>query len=597
MAKENEFKFEMSLSVLNHLGRNLYRNFITVLGEAVSNAWDADAQNVRIYVSQEHRSMTIIDDGIGMNNKDFQDKFLTVGYSKREDGAFQTLSGRPYIGRKGIGKLALLSCSEKVHIASRTKDNNIIGGVVDNSLLDKSIRDGHKIGKSGEYTLDTLSDETQGLLAKYVHGTVIYFENLIMDKMNSLEFIKKSLALYFQFSILDPKFRLFVNDEEIVLAHLNDFINQTEIIWNINNFSSAFYSAAKNSENKISEYNVATVLDGLSGFIATANKPSSLKIHGLDGERATIDLYVNGRLREKDLLKHFPTTRIVESYAYGQIHYNALDADPKDDDAFTSNREGILLTDPRSKKLIEELEKIFRKLMDDWDEVRVSKRLSGDPLGKAISTLQERKARELYNEIAKDDLGLAKPKGKKVVEGANAEKIDRWASELEVEAGFNLQAYTRCFQSENLLRRLIAETGRPLTKKEIDRVSDLKKKERVAKEDAKITFEIRKLNNDLSYLEMSDFENITHDKIERTKTIGITFSAKVYKPLRDAVAHTSILTDFAKNRLEAEYGTIKEIVKTKLDCYKKECETKAAQTFKQGMQNNMFDEEILSESK
>ncbi len=36
-----EFTFEISLSVLNHLGRNLYRNFVTVLAEAISNAWDA----------------------------------------------------------------------------------------------------------------------------------------------------------------------------------------------------------------------------------------------------------------------------------------------------------------------------------------------------------------------------------------------------------------------------------------------------------------------------------------------------------------------------------------------------------------------------
>ena len=31
---DDNFKFAISLSVLNHLGRNLYRNFITVLGEA-----------------------------------------------------------------------------------------------------------------------------------------------------------------------------------------------------------------------------------------------------------------------------------------------------------------------------------------------------------------------------------------------------------------------------------------------------------------------------------------------------------------------------------------------------------------------------------
>ena len=30
--QNNNFKFNISLSVLNHLGRNLYRSFATVLG-------------------------------------------------------------------------------------------------------------------------------------------------------------------------------------------------------------------------------------------------------------------------------------------------------------------------------------------------------------------------------------------------------------------------------------------------------------------------------------------------------------------------------------------------------------------------------------
>jgi len=42
----DKFTFEISLSVLNHLGRNLYRSFATVLGEAISNSWDADAKKV-----------------------------------------------------------------------------------------------------------------------------------------------------------------------------------------------------------------------------------------------------------------------------------------------------------------------------------------------------------------------------------------------------------------------------------------------------------------------------------------------------------------------------------------------------------------------
>lgn len=46
--KNKEFTFEISLSVLNHLGRSLYRSFATVLGEAISNSWDADAKTVKI---------------------------------------------------------------------------------------------------------------------------------------------------------------------------------------------------------------------------------------------------------------------------------------------------------------------------------------------------------------------------------------------------------------------------------------------------------------------------------------------------------------------------------------------------------------------
>ena len=47
------YTFNISLSVLNHLGRNLYRSFTTVLGEAISNSWDAEAENVWIYIDKD----------------------------------------------------------------------------------------------------------------------------------------------------------------------------------------------------------------------------------------------------------------------------------------------------------------------------------------------------------------------------------------------------------------------------------------------------------------------------------------------------------------------------------------------------------------
>jgi HSP90 family molecular chaperone len=71
MKQSEQFTFEISLSVLDHLGRNLYRSFATVLGEAISNAWDADAKNVWIDINKKKNSFYIKDDGIGLTALDF----------------------------------------------------------------------------------------------------------------------------------------------------------------------------------------------------------------------------------------------------------------------------------------------------------------------------------------------------------------------------------------------------------------------------------------------------------------------------------------------------------------------------------------------
>ena len=78
-----------------------------------------------------------------------------------------------------------------------------------------------------------------------------------------------------------------------------------------------------------------------------------LKIMTTD-ERVGVDLFVNGRLRERDILKHIPTARLVESYLYGQIHFDALDDNT---DRFTSSREGIVADDPKYQRFLGSFEK------------------------------------------------------------------------------------------------------------------------------------------------------------------------------------------------------------------------------------------------
>ena len=174
---DKEYHFDISLSVLNHLGRNLYRNFITVLGEAISNSWDANAKNVWIVIDQDSSTMAIKDDGDGMTEDDFQKKFLKIGYSRRKDSSNNSVGRqRPFIGRKGIGKLALLSCAKTIEVISKTADTDYVGGAIDNGGLDDAIEADES---SAKYPLGHV-DMTHFELYTVDHekGTVIYFSQL-----------------------------------------------------------------------------------------------------------------------------------------------------------------------------------------------------------------------------------------------------------------------------------------------------------------------------------------------------------------------------------------------------------------------------------
>ena len=537
----NNFSFNISLSVLNHLGRNLYRNIITVIGEAISNAWDADAKNVWITIDRENSTMCIMDDGCGMSTEDFQEKFLKIGYSKRKGENYKSVGGRPYIGRKGIGKLALLSCAKRVHIATKKVESKLIGGIIDNGGLDVAITDDLNPQEDILGELETDFTET---LQPLKHGTLILFESVNEGIFNTVDYIKKAIALYFRFSLIDEEFNIYVNNDIIDENLLSDFSDNTQFLWKINRFSDSFTDSMKNLDettNIPSELNVR-------GYIASVKKPSQLKIRGAQ-EKVTIDLFVNGRLRERDILRHVPTSRIVENYVYGQIHFDDLDIGGNKD-VFTSSREGVISDDPDFLNLLKEIDKIFRNIVEQWDDYRRKHGNDGDPDNKKI-TPKARKAQELFNTTIKDM-------------GSNEEFIrkgsvvEEWARQLAEEAQFNVPSYTECFIAENLLRHYIDYAKEPLSQEAVKEADKWRTTERNNKGAANISYDVRQSNDDIYYLDMGHLANFV-DKVpaDKPKNAGLSRSATVYKPMRDAVGHTSLLTPLAKNQLTLEYENIK----------------------------------------
>lgn len=532
------FNFNISLSVLNHLGRNLYRNVITIIGEAISNSWDADANNVWIQIDRKNNAMGILDDGTGMTPEDFQNKFLKIGYSKRKEGKYKTDSGRPFIGRKGIGKLALLSCAKRIHIATKTDNSGLIGGIIDNSGLDKAINDDLN---AQEYKLEDLNIDFSEQMNKISHGTFIYFDSVNNGMFNTVEYIKKAIALYFRFALLDDNFHIYLNDQEITEDILEELSSNTQFLWTINEINDPLIDLMDHLK-EIKELKSSLTI---RGYIATVEKPSQIKIRGTQ-ERVTIDLFVNGRLREKDILRYMPTARIVENYVYGQIHYDALDTGGTKD-IFTSSREGVISDDPSFKEFLVEIERLFRNIVDEWDKLRRKQDDDGDPDNTSI-TRKARKAQELYNSVLKDftsEKAFANKDG----------QVEKWIQELSEEAQFNILSYTECFIAENLLRKYADYTKLRITKKVQEEADKWKEKETNNKERANISYDIRQSNSSTYYLDMTCLSKWI-DRVDSNEA-GLSRSATKYKPMRDAVGHTSLLTQTAKQQLNVEFENIK----------------------------------------
>ncbi len=560
MKKNQKFKFNISLSILNHLGRGLYRNFITVLGEAISNSWDADANNVCITIDKNKASFIIKDDGVGMTEDDFQNKFLKIGYSKRKESSKST-GDRPYIGRKGIGKLALLSCAEKISVTSKMKDGQYVGGVIDNSELDAAIGNN---STPQDYSLGIIEEAVFGQHKKnHEQGTIIHFEGFNEGIKNRLEYLEKAIALSFQFSLLDKSFNIHLNGKKITHECLKELASETQFLWKINRYTDPYIQMIDPLQKKgigrddlvkgLKEKKWLKELEGLKGFVASVEKPSNLTIKGAD-IRLGIDLFVNGRLRESNILRHISSARIPENYFYGQIHYDALDDGGID--RFTSSREGVVADDPMYKEFLAVLKSnILPVITGDWDKWRTANRDDGDIYNLKTYTKKERKALELWNETAKS---ISLPKG-----GLNKSTVDKWLDDMNGAALYNLSAYASCFAIENLMRRYLGEKDISLTDANKKNIKEYRKKELNNKRLASMSIKMRLNNNDLEYLSMDDLvflEKESRKSDEKNDTL-IVYS-KAYKPIRNALAHAAVLTKEAKTELESTLNNIIARLKT-----------------------------------
>lgn len=365
-------KIEIDSNVLNHLGIGLYSNTPAVLTEIVANAWDADAENV--YIVMDGESITITDDGHGMDYDALQRKFLTVGYARRNNGESTTPGGRQCMGRKGIGKLAMFSLANDVSLVSRIAGGEQHGFKVLVDKLEKTI------SENKTYYPENLPEPTDISISE--QGTLIKLEVLNKNITAATEsFLRRRIAR--RFSVIGDNFRIHVNGTPVTLMD-RGFYSDIQFLWTFGPLGLDVKSLCGNAIKHRHFEGMTVSGELINGFIGGVLFPEQLKKD--EDNNNAITLLANGRVFEEDIQKRIDDSKVFNSYLVGELQYDIIDDNDLRDIA-VSSRQGVQENDPRFQEFIGYIRTRLKEIGVNWDEWR--RELGSDELVQEFPKLKE----------------------------------------------------------------------------------------------------------------------------------------------------------------------------------------------------------------
>ena len=166
------FEFTVDAALLKELGERLVGKPHIALAELVKNAYDADATKVRI--TFEPDAIEVADNGDGMSKAEFQQFWMRVGTTHKQDSPVTPLFKRKVSGSKGVGRLSVqfLGNSLSLWSVSRTSTSVAFRAEVDWRKAQRSA----SLVKSGA---NVFRSSTNGILPDdFSHGTRLRIEGL-----------------------------------------------------------------------------------------------------------------------------------------------------------------------------------------------------------------------------------------------------------------------------------------------------------------------------------------------------------------------------------------------------------------------------------
>ncbi len=202
--------------IIDHLGLQMYQSPVAAVAELVANAWDADADNVKITLPAgltKAAELTVKDDGNGMSFTECQARFLNVGYGRRgrKSTELSKRKKRRILGRKGIGKFAGFGIAKLVRIETISRENGE-RTVFEMDIL--KLRSDEYVNREGT-EIDLITYDGPDELRQREHGTTVRLKQLTLSQRREPKTFARSMARRFLLHQTAADFNILVNDEPL----------------------------------------------------------------------------------------------------------------------------------------------------------------------------------------------------------------------------------------------------------------------------------------------------------------------------------------------------------------------------------------------
>lgn len=358
-------EFSISNNTVTHLGRNLYSTTPPALAELIANSYDAYATNVNILLSST--SISIIDNGKGLDFDEFRNKYAIIGSVKQKESPFNGLQARNPMGKKGIGKLAAFSLGNTYTVYSKTITAD---KWISFTLNYTDMINGEKCSVDVE---EVDLPEEFSKYNTYESGFIVKITNVrrnITD--NTKKYILVQLSRRFYINQAKDNFNLTINDKKVNLDS-NSYYDKIEFLTYFGysseeDLKKQFFNS-KIIEPYTKDDNIKNYFEDkkIKGWIGTAIKPKDLKTE-YGASFANIILLANGKIADEDILKTKSSARIANNYIVGEIFADELISNLED--PITSSRQGLDDSIIEVEELITNIDKIRIHVIERWDDIR-----------------------------------------------------------------------------------------------------------------------------------------------------------------------------------------------------------------------------------